>query len=319
MQTHETSRESKSVAPVASTPESFGNGKARGETLLGFPVSKDRWTIEEVRITPAKASMIIKAMPGQRPINKANLARFKALIMGGQFRLTHQGIAFNEKGELRDGQHRLIACIETETDIPVQVTFNEPDENFINYDRGWSRQIAHDLEIQGVTSGRNAGILQAAGRLLYHFDAGRVPWTNDRAIIGQFYTADIVHDVMNRHPLLMDTVEFVCGRTVRPPKPPQGPLAAFGTLFREVDETLASAFIDALMTGEGLRDGDPALLVRSTLGTSGTRKQKHSRNMFMVRLVHAWNNVRAGKRVRSLMGAMPNGEFPKISGYRAAA
>jgi hypothetical protein len=316
MQQHETSRQGKSAASVVVPPESIANGKARGETILGFPVTKDRWTIEEVKVTPAKASMILKAMPGQRPLNKANIARFKALICGGQFRLTHQGIAFNESGELRDGQHRLTACVETETEIPVQVTFNEPDENFVNYDRGWSRQIAHDLEIQGITVGRNASILQAAGRILYHFDAGRMPWTTDNANLGQFYTADVLHDVMNRHPLLLDTVQFICGRTSRPPKPPHGPLAAFGTLFREVDDGLACAFIDALITGEGLRDGDPALLVRTSLGHSGTRKQKHSRNVFMVRLVHAWNNVRSGKRVKSLMGAMPNGEFPKISGYR---
>ena len=306
MQTqHETVEEN---TVIANKPTN-GNGKARAETILGFPITRDRWT-RTVTITPQKATMLLATMPPQRPINKRKVLEFKALIENGQFVLTHQGIACNTRGEPTDGQHRLHACVLADCPIEVDVTFNEQDNNFSRYDRGWSRQIAHDVEVQGIMSGRQASVLQAAGRLLYQYDAGRAPGSQEG-----LYNADALTEVIRCHPVLLETVEFVCGKQSRPPKPPQAPLVALGTLFREVDDTLALSFIDELITGEGLREGDPALVLRTSLGASVTRKNKSSRNAFMVRLVHAWNNIRAGKSVRSLSSFAKNGEFPAISGY----
>ena len=285
----------------------------RAEKVLGLPITPDRWRAT-LTITPAKAAMLLAAMPQQRPVNRTSVKKFIRAIEQGKLRLTHQGLACNTKGELIDGQHRLMACVQTDTSIEVDITFNESDDNYLHYDRGWSRSIAHNLLTQGMESGTQAMVMQAAGRLLYQLDDGKQPWSMDL-----LYDADTLHEVLLRHPLLTSTVELVCSKGSRYPRPPKGPLAAFGTVFREVDETLALAFLDGVMTGEGLRDGDPALVLRASLASSGSRKATKARDAFMVRLVHGWNNVRAGRTVRALFSTTRTGEFPAISGYKIKA
>ena len=77
----------------------------------------------EQHITPAlAATMIEKNHPRNRPRIKSRVAFFAAQLLAGKFEKTHQGIAFDKKGLLVDGQHRLAAIIETGIAMTMLVT-----------------------------------------------------------------------------------------------------------------------------------------------------------------------------------------------------
>lgn len=79
----------------------------------------------------------------QRILRKSNIENFAKLIKQGEFRLTHQGIAFmgdmvNPK-RLLDGQHRLHAIVKTGIPVKMMVSWNCPEELFSAIDTGASR------------------------------------------------------------------------------------------------------------------------------------------------------------------------------------
>ena len=58
------------------------------------------------------------------------------LIKNGEFTLTHQGIAFDEDGNLIDGQHRLHAIIKAGIAVKMEVSSGWPRSNILAIDVG---------------------------------------------------------------------------------------------------------------------------------------------------------------------------------------
>ena len=81
---------------------------------------------EVVRITPEMAAEWLKLNVGNRPISNAIVESYTRAILSGNWSLTHQGIAFDENGVLRDGQHRMNAIIRAGIPVEMNVTFGMP-------------------------------------------------------------------------------------------------------------------------------------------------------------------------------------------------
>src|SRR5947199_10315040 len=71
-------------------------------------------------ITPKKAAEYLGLNTANRPLSNRTVREFAAAMRRGEWRVTHQGIAFDTTGALVDGQHRLAAIVEA--DLPVDVT-----------------------------------------------------------------------------------------------------------------------------------------------------------------------------------------------------
>ena len=103
-------------------------------------------------ITPERASEWLAANTTNRPVSKAVVRSFAQAMRRGEWMVTHQGIAFDTRGVLVDGQHRLAAIIEA--DRPVELTvFTEVGEGtFDVLDTGKRRSAADVLAIEGEKS-----------------------------------------------------------------------------------------------------------------------------------------------------------------------
>lgn len=78
-------------------------------------------TITEI-ITPEKADEYLSLNSGNRLLRKSHIAKLAAEMKQGNWQCTHQGIAFNDKGILVDGQHRLHAVKMSGVCVEMQVT-----------------------------------------------------------------------------------------------------------------------------------------------------------------------------------------------------
>ncbi len=104
-------------------------------------------------ITPTEAFNIIeeqdkKVMRGeskQRKVNQALVDQFTADMTAGNWRVTHQGIAFNSAGILIDGQHRLRAVIKANKTQKFLVTYDIDTIEVI--DTGLMRPLAQQLAL----------------------------------------------------------------------------------------------------------------------------------------------------------------------------
>lgn len=65
--------------------------------------------VEIVAVTPRMARDWLKSNTANRPIRPSHVETLRASFERGEYAPTHQGIAFDDKGVLIDGQHRLTA------------------------------------------------------------------------------------------------------------------------------------------------------------------------------------------------------------------
>lgn len=103
-----------------------------------------------LNVTPLMARQWLETNTINRPLRKGVVEGYKTAFMRGEYRLTHQGIAFATTGELLDGQHRLSAIAEMPDDftIPIMVTRGMPPESNKGIDQGLKRTHADVLAIE---------------------------------------------------------------------------------------------------------------------------------------------------------------------------
>lgn len=73
-------------------------------------------------ITPTMAAKWLENNPRNRTVSKHRVGMYSRQMKHGHWRLTHQGIAFNCDGSLKDGQHRLAAIVESGVPVTMMVT-----------------------------------------------------------------------------------------------------------------------------------------------------------------------------------------------------
>jgi hypothetical protein len=299
--------------PIPPPPEPEpSTDKRRAEDILGVDRRTDAWDTT-LEITPAKAQMLLAAMPAQRPLYRHNVERFRILLRSGRFRKTHQGIAFNIRGDLMDGQHRLAACVETDIPIVVRVFFNEPSDNFAYIDRGRPRTLSDDLTTRTHTGGGSEGaILQAAIRIIWHLESNRSPWQTGGAEAAPPLAE--AEAILTRRRHLLEASRFAMTHSRR--GLPASALAAFYALFLEADAAKADAFITQIVKGENLQEGDPAYACRLYLERLRDGKRTAARAGLMIALVRCWNSFHAGRRLQRVDTKTPGDVFPKIVGLK---
>ena len=106
-----------------------------------------------ITITPDMArDMLEKNMANNRKLNHNTIKRYARIMKAGGWNLTHQGIAFDDKGELIDGQHRLQAIVMANVPITMMVTYNveHTDGEAFTIDMGQKRTTQNIIQISGI-------------------------------------------------------------------------------------------------------------------------------------------------------------------------
>lgn len=98
---------------------------------------------EKITVTPLQAANWLDSGNYEnRAVRKAWVKELAGMIRRGEFKLTHQGIAFDCFGRLIDGQHRLMAIVEAGVSVQTLVTFNAEASIFNALDCGARRSFA---------------------------------------------------------------------------------------------------------------------------------------------------------------------------------
>ena len=123
-------------------------------------------------ITPELAAEYLSKNIKNRSIRKQVVEAYAREIKRGTFVLTHQGIAFDENGQLIDGQHRLMAIAASGTPVKMVVSRGVVPTALTVVDRGASRTIRDVIALDNNESGetysmmRNGIMLSAISQLV---------------------------------------------------------------------------------------------------------------------------------------------------------
>ena len=101
-------------------------------------------------VTPGQAmNWLEHANNHNRSLSDRTVQQYARDMKAGRWWLSHQGIAFDPRGNLIDGQHRLWAVVEAEVSVEMYVWFNiQPGVQMVT-DVGRGRTLADNLRLGG--------------------------------------------------------------------------------------------------------------------------------------------------------------------------
>lgn len=129
-----------------------------------------------IDVTPTQAKEWLERNFRNRSVSDDVVTAYARDMVNGAWAETHQGIAFNDRDELVDGQHRLKAIIASGRTVRMMVTFGLPAKikgaevtTMDAIDRGRTRSVADQLKIQhGMKNGSViAAVTATLGTLCY--------------------------------------------------------------------------------------------------------------------------------------------------------
>ena len=105
--------------------------------------------VQLIAITPQMATKMLKNNGVNRHVRRRVVEKYARDMRDGNWHFTHHTIALSKSGRLLDGQHRLLAIVESRATITMFVTFNLEDESQDFMDSGTSRTAADVLHMRG--------------------------------------------------------------------------------------------------------------------------------------------------------------------------
>lgn len=98
-------------------------------------------------VSPEMAQEFLLHNAGNRSISQKTVALYAREMINGTWAESPEGICFNQRGELIDGQHRLLAVIQSKQPQRMLVITGCPDEATPHLDSGRKRSICDRIRI----------------------------------------------------------------------------------------------------------------------------------------------------------------------------
>jgi hypothetical protein len=116
---------------------------------------KPKLKSEMIFVTPEMATQWLEKNSNNRSVRRHRVKKLRDDLKNNRFYATHQGIAFNCNGDLKDGQHRLTAIAEEGIGAWMMVTTGLPSSALAYVDRGSGRQIQDNAKLAGLDVSKN--------------------------------------------------------------------------------------------------------------------------------------------------------------------
>jgi len=251
-------------------------------------------TVEQ--ITPTKAQALLdKHLNRDRQRNPAPavIAAYARTMKAGQWLLTHQGVAIDDKGELIDGQQRLFAIVESGVTVPMMVTRDVPHNGQVRgqyaidaIDRGHERQVGQQLALRhGIQNGsRVAAVTRAILELCC---------ISIKQHTGKLTVANALH-VLRAY---KDEIGFVVANRSKDYRISNSHIAGVAAWAMKPHPNEVEEFYMALSTGENLSAGNPALTCRRWLMN---QNEAHTRRGEYAAVLNAAMHQVNGKQIRQM-------------------
>jgi hypothetical protein len=261
-------------------------------------------------ITPGQAAIYLEHVRNPRKLRPAKVAVFAADMAAGKWYLGSSSLKFDPAGAVRDGQHRLAACVESGKPFPTVLYWNVSDDAIDNTDRGMARQWADVLAGRGIVNTRQ---VQGIVYLSWRWDNGLLLTVNWHQRVSP--TVSEAEDWLEAHPAVLNltTLSHRISQSVG------GKVSVIGTFLQRagvIDLDAADRFAEGLQTGANMATDDPVRRLRDRLMTDRAYIRKSARDqqaLDLALMAKAWNHWMRGTQPKQLSFRPTAGEaFPDL-------
>lgn len=258
-------------------------------------------------ITPDMAKEMLGSNTNNRNVSRKQVELFARTMAQQAWQMNGEAIKFSGTGRLLDGQHRLLACVESGVPFRTLVIRGLPEETQETMDAGKTRTMANVLELQGRS---NTKQLATVARSIYLSEQLGV---EAACLNSASPTRNELLSFIENTPRLEDTLRQASAFYVKSNHLISVSMAALiYWTFSEIDGEACERFFDMLATGANLDEGNPILVLRNTLfdiNKRGAHSDRTSRRRIVGITVKAWNKWREGATVK-LLKFSPTEQFP---------
>lgn len=272
--------------------------------------AKEKPVVQMVKLTPELAELLLARNPHNRKINLRTVENFAHEMAGGRWAFNGEPLIVSDTGELNDGQHRCHAVIDSRVSIDVLLVVGVPRETRTTLDQGRARTVGDYLTMEGMTQANVLGAV--ASHVWAYRNRGYLPTGSHlRGTKGE--VMQTVHDNLGAEP--GDTI----GISLSVSFCQKAGVAAVGGLtlvsfchfvLSGVDKEDADYFIASMISGAGLKYGDPILYARNRLINEGRKMRANEKAELVFR---CWNAWKRGSRNTTRV-PLSGGELPVLEG-----
>ncbi|ARK09065.2 hypothetical protein A6C57_01330 [Fibrella sp. ES10-3-2-2] len=244
-------------------------------------------------ITPDIARELLGANTANRKATAVHISFLAKQMKEGRWMLTSAPISIATDGRLLDGQHRLMALVESDTTHPFWVARNCDPAMFAVLDTGRKRSSSDILSIEGA---KNVTSLSGLIRLIMlHRDGRMSSWhlksrtySNDEVLA--FHRENDLSEYLSHGVFLYGQRRLLSSAEY----------AFVYYLIAPVDQAAAKAFVERIATGAGLAKGSAGLLLRQKLEAAKEQRINLSSTEKYALCIKAWNAERQGTQLTML-------------------
>jgi len=263
----------------------------------------------KVEISPGWARQLLKLnWDNNRDTSKAQVEAYADAMKAGEWKYNDAQIAFDRKGRMLNGQHRLTACVLAGCPFVTDIAFDIDPDSYATIDRGRAKSGADVAKYEGVPERRATH--SAAVKILYRFDRGieygaKLSAEQERIAFRDF--RDLEPWVKTAHAMAYKKTRGIKG--------PRGLLAAVLYLCARVDRDAARTFAEELDAGVGggLHQRHPAYVAQRTINDRKNFLGGNGYAEYRRILVKAWENRRKGIEVSYFKFSAQSEEWPEGS------
>lgn len=256
-------------------------------------------------ITPTVAEELLAKNVQNRSLKSGYVERFKRIIADGLWMPNNgESIKVDWDGNLRDGQHRLQAIVETGIEITGSILYDINPDAFTTLDTGIRRSNA---EIFAMAGEANTAVLAGGMKRLYHYLMGAI--TNIKTQRGAV-TADELLDLLDEHPQMRVAATWSGSRGMRRIGRPSINAFSIYVIMRQGES--GELFLHRVETGVGLNEQDPAYVLRERLQGIKANKVEIPDYEIAALFFKAFKAHREGKKLRTLTWNRAKEEFPTL-------
>lgn len=232
-------------------------------------------------------------------------------ILGAGWRFNHQGIAFNDRGELIDGQHRLEAIvradkIEPGIQVPLMVTWNLPIVSDEKIDLARRRNTGTFLAKDGYGSSSR---LNTTLKLLWLYDTANFEEPINKAHWGQIPKLAEIRASLEAHPLAVDACNI--GGGLQAFVTASAAAASWVICREKYPEDMNMEFVAGIKSGANLEIGDARLALRNWAANRKQLGRRAIAPLHMAAYLKAFNAFRNGRHMPTLVFKDTVERFPR--------
>lgn len=257
--------------------------------------------LEVVNLTPQLAKTLLDLNPDNRSIRQTKVRQYAADMAAGRWALNGEPIIVAHDGRLNDGQHRCLAVVEANAEVPIAIMFGIDRDTRLTVDQGGARSAGDFLNMEGVA---NATATAATARMVIAYERnGGKSFTASDAITSAEIRERVYSDDSLGHSARFGHTEGNYSKRFL-----AGSMVAFAhNILCRTNRVEAEAFLAKVCRGIDLRMGEPAHTLREKLLAGRLSRDKKAKL-----ILQAWNFHRRGMKKVSASSMDSTLPFPAV-------